>query len=112
MPSSDRPTYVATPKYVKEIVIRRAAHHCEACGKYNEDLEVHHIIPRCILELLSPAKQNDPAILAALCPGNSGCHEKYDMINKEQIRLFKSVNKGTKEPADQITIDDILNGGL
>ena len=109
MPSSDRDTYQPTPKAVKKLVIQRANHCCEVCGKHVDHLEVHHIIARAILENLVPSKQNDPSILTALC---LDCHETYDMINKEQIRIFKKVNTERKEPMCQISFDDLLEGGI
>ena len=110
MPSTSRSTFVETPASVKRLVFERANYKCEICkmspslNRY-VNLEVHHIVPRRILEQLCPDAQNDPSILICVC---QECHKMLDYANKTQINAYVKVNTEQVEKSSQISIFDNL----
>ena len=104
MPSYNRPTYKDLTKKEKDFVRQRAEGKCEICGT-TENCDCHHMIPRRILEMLCPEKQNDPSILVYAC---KQCHKDLDNDNKRLIKLYKQIE--SKEKNHQVTLWDLLEG--
>lgn len=112
MPSTSRNTFVETPSSVKRIIFERANYKCELCNispVFNRyvNLEVHHIVPRRILEQLCPDTQNDPQILICVC---QECHKSLDNANKSQIKAYVKANTEKIKNKSQISIYDIMEG--
>ena len=112
MPSTSRSTFVETSASVKRIVFERAHYKCEMCNitpvlNHYVNLEVHHIVPRRILEQLCPDVQNEPSILICVC---QECHKKLDKANKPQIKAYVKTNDTQIKKIVQISIFDIMEG--
>lgn len=112
MPSTSRTTFVETPASVKRLVFERANYKCELCKmspalNHYVNLEVHHIVPRRILEQLCPDAQNDPSILICVC---QECHKYLDYANKPQIKAYVKANDKQIKKIAQISIFEILEG--